>query len=133
MPNEVIGICPVCSQPMEVTELECPVCHTKISGNFQLCKFCSLTPEQKGFAEVFIKNRGNIKEVERELGISYPTVRSRLESLIRALGYAVDEEEGTYADQETYAEERKIILDRLDSGEISVQEATKMLKRLGRR
>ena len=56
MPNEVIGICPVCSQPMEVTELECPVCHTKISGNFQLCKFCSLTPEQKGFAEVFIKN-----------------------------------------------------------------------------
>ncbi|HHY68677.1 MAG TPA: DUF2089 domain-containing protein [Bacillota bacterium] len=133
MPNEVIGICPVCSQPMEVTELECPVCHTKISGNFQLCKFCSLTPEQKGFAEVFIKNRGNIKEVERELGISYPTVRSRLESLIRALGYAVDEEVGTYADQETYAEERKIILDRLDSGEISVQEATKMLKRLGRR
>jgi hypothetical protein len=118
---------------MEVTELECPVCHTKISGNFQLCKFCSLTPEQKGFAEVFIKNRGNIKEVERELGISYPTVRSRLESLIRALGYAVDEEVGTYADQETYAEERKIILDRLDSGEISVQEATKMLKRLGRR
>ena len=52
---------------------------------------------------------------------------------IRDRGYAVDEEVGTYADQETYAEERKIILDRLDSGEISVQEATKMLKRLGRR
>jgi len=133
VPNEVIGRCPVCSQPMEVTELECPVCHTKISGNFELCKFCSLTPEQKGFAEVFIKNRGNIKEVERELGISYPTVRSRLESLIRALGYPVDGEEAGYADEERYSEQRRMILDRLDSGEISAQDATRMLKNLGRR
>jgi len=93
-----------------------------------------MPPEQRAFAEVFIKNRGNIREVEKELGISYPTVRSRLENLIRALGYAVssgsDEEE---RGESMRASQRKDILDRLDKGEFSAQEAARQLKNLSPR
>ena len=85
MPNEVVGKCPVCNEPLLVSELQCPTCNIKISGQFELCKFCKLPPEQRAFAEVFIKNRGNIREVEKELGISYPTVRGRTENPNRAL------------------------------------------------
>jgi len=116
----------VCGQALEVTELQCPSCHTKILGNFDLCKFCKLPAEQKAFAEIFIKNRGNIREVERELGISYPTVRSRLEALIRALGYPTDPDQADY--DESVAEQRKQVLDRLARGEISADQAARMLK-----
>ncbi|HHY18263.1 MAG TPA: DUF2089 domain-containing protein [Firmicutes bacterium] len=130
MPNEVIGICPICSEALQVTELECPMCHTKISGMFELCKFCGLSAEHKAFAEVFIKNRGNIREVEKELGISYPTVRSRLESLIRALGYPVDSDAQDGFGEARHTKQRKEILDRLSRGEITAAEAARMLKNL---
>ena len=129
MRREVIGRCPVCSEALEVTQLTCRACNTTISGSFKMCKFCSLTEEQKHFAEVFIKNRGNIREVEKELGISYPTVRGRLEALIRALGYPVDSESGHSGDGEQ-AEKRKQILDRLARGEISASEAVRLLRNL---
>lgn len=129
MPNQVVGICPVCGAELEVTEIQCPSCHTKISGHFELCKFCKLPAEQREFAEIFIKNRGNIREVEKELGISYPTVRGRLESLIRALGYSVsDSDEGK--SELARAAQRKEILDKLSRGEVTPQEATKLLKNL---
>jgi hypothetical protein len=128
--REVIGRCPVCSEALEVTQLTCPACNTTISGRFKMCKFCSLTEEQKYFAEVFIKNRGNIREVEKELGISYPTVRGRLEALIRALGYPVDSEPGQ-ASAEEYAGKRKQVLDRLSQGEITASEAVRLLRNLG--
>lgn len=130
MPKEVIGRCPVCAEALEVTQLTCPACNTTISGTFEMCKFCSLSAEQKAFAEVFIKNRGNIREVEKELGISYPTVRGRLESLIRALGYSVDSDE-KHITGEQYSKQRKLILDRLSQGEISASEAVRMLKNIG--
>lgn len=129
MANEVVGRCPVCGQPLEVTELQCPSCHTKLLGNFELCKFCKLSREQKDFAEVFIKNRGNIREVEKELGISYPTVRSRLDNVIRALGYSVDERDDAQID-EAISEQRKKILDQLRRREIGADQAAKMLKSL---
>lgn len=133
MPNDVVGICPVCGAELEVTEIQCPSCHTRISGHFDLCKFCKLPPEQRSFAEIFIKNRGNIREVEKEMGISYPTVRSRLEALIRALGYAAspDEDENRLDAAKTY--QRKEILDRLSKGEINAQEAARLLKNLSPR
>ncbi|NMB27761.1 MAG: DUF2089 domain-containing protein [Tissierellia bacterium] len=87
MKKEVLGKCPICGEELEVTRLSCNHCHTNIEGDFSLCKFCKLSYEQKNFAEVFIKNRGNIKEIEKELGISYPTVRNKLEDLILALEY----------------------------------------------
>lgn len=118
MKKEVIGQCPICQKPVEVTEIACKHCDTTIKGQFRLCKFCRLTPEHKDFAEVFIKNRGNIKEIERELGISYPTVKGKLDSLIEALGYKNPAPE---------AVNKKEILEKLDRGEISSEEAIRLM------
>lgn len=90
MKRKVLGRCPVCYEALSVTRLHCDNCGTTIEGDFDVCKFCQLSPELKEFIEVFIRSRGNIKEVERELGVSYPTVRNRLDTVIEALGYTVD-------------------------------------------
>lgn len=120
MNREVIGKCPVCGKEMEVTRLSCNYCNTTIEGTFTLCKFCRLGDEQKKFAEIFIKNRGNIKEIEKELGISYPTVRNKLEDVIQALGYSPK--------VTTVNIDKKAILEKLKNGEISPEEAVKLLK-----
>lgn len=125
MANPIVGKCPVCSEGMHVTKLECPYCRTKVEGDFEICSFCRLGKEQLKFVEVFIKSRGNIKEVERELGISYPTVRSKLDNVIKAMGYDVQ----ASPDDETGAK-RKEILELLSKGELSSKEAVKMLKDL---
>lgn len=125
MAHEIIGKCPVCNQELEVVRLNCRFCGTAIEGSFEICKFCRLDPEQKNFIEVFIKCRGNIKEVERELNISYPTVRSKLDLVIKSLGYEV----GT-APEDDKGAKRKEILDMLNSGEISSKDAIKLLKDL---
>ncbi len=119
MEKEVIGKCPVCGKPMEVTKLSCNYCDTHIEGHFTLCKFCKLSNEQKHFAEVFIKNRGNIKEIEKELGISYPTVRNKLEDTIKALGHSP---------KYTSTINKKEVLEKLSTGEITSEEAVKLLK-----
>ena len=105
---------------MEVVKTTCSNCNTSIEGHFTLCKFCRLTNEQKNFIEVFVKNRGNIKEIEKELGISYPTVRNKLENVIEALGYSPK--------YSVPVVNKKEILEKLSSGEISSEEALKLLK-----
>lgn len=118
MRKEVIGKCPVCSKDLEVVRLSCSTCGTAVEGNFQLCKFCYLTKEQKDFAEIFIRNRGNIKEIEKDMGISYPTVKNKLENLIEALGYKSDSRRDNY---------KKEVLDKLYNGEITANEAIILL------
>src|SRR5580693_6728428 len=86
---DVLGRCPFCGEELHVARLECSSCHTAIEGRFSLGRFQRLTPEQLGFLEVFIKNRGIIRNVEAELGLSYPTVRNRLDDVIRSLGFEV--------------------------------------------
>ena len=120
MRRKVIGKCPVCGDELCVTRLTCNSCKTNIEGEFSLCKFCKLTNEQKGFVETFIKCRGNIKEIEKELGISYPTVRGKLENVIEALGYSPK-----YSTSDI---NKKEILERLNAGEISTEEALRLLK-----
>lgn len=124
--KQVLGSCPVCGQPLDVTELHCKFCDTAVKGRFQLCKFCRLTAEQQKFVEVFIAARGNIKEVERVLGISYPTVRGRLDGVIGALGYKVERDKEK--DAAVSAKRRREILEALDRGEISAGEAIQQLK-----
>jgi hypothetical protein len=126
MAKEALGKCPVCGQDTEVTALSCNSCGTKIEGHFRLCRFCRLTEEQKNFIETFIKCRGNIKEVEKELGISYPTVKNKLEECANALGYSNAPNDG-YAEYEA-SEKRKEILDKINSGELSVDDALELLK-----
>lgn len=114
----VITTCPVCSDTLKITKLQCTHCHTTIENEFELSKLDSLTKEQHYFIEIFLKSRGNIKEVEKELGISYPTVRGKLNDIIAALGYAEKKNE---------TEERKVI-SMLEKGEISPEEAIRILK-----
>jgi hypothetical protein len=113
--------CPVCSHPLHITELHCEKCATTVRGRFTTNALHRLSREQLDFVEVFIKCRGNIKEVERELGISYPTVRSKLEQIIEAMGYPA------YKPNSEESKRRKEILERLNKGEISTEEALRIL------
>jgi hypothetical protein len=123
---DVLGRCPVCNHDLAVTRLQCPACHTAIEGDFSLGPFQRLAPEQLAFLGVFVKNRGVIRDVERELGISYPTVRGRLDDLIRALGYEVREDATSPADD---TERRRHVLERLSRGEVTADKALRMLRR----
>lgn len=120
------GRCPVCDEELAVTRLKCTACDTAIEGQFELSRLARLSKEQMDFVEIFIKSRGNIKEVERELGISYPTVRGRLDQVIAALGYRVEPDEPP----QVRADRRKEILDALGKGEMTTEEAVKLLKQL---
>ncbi len=91
--------CPVCSNTLNVTRLQCGQCGTAIDGLFALSKLLALTPDQVKFVETFIKCRGKIKDMEAELGISYPTVVARLNEVVQAMGYEVPEEDLSDVDQ----------------------------------
>lgn len=117
--NHVIGECPICNGDLVVSKLSCNHCNTEISGKFKLSKFNYLSKEDLYFIEVFIKNRGNIKQIEKELGVSYPTVKKNLDEVIIALGYAVDDKDDV---------DKADIFKKLENGEISAIEAAKLLK-----
>jgi hypothetical protein len=123
------GKCPVCGEKLSITKLGCPKCSTAIEGDFQPCEFCRLPEDDLEFVKVFIKCRGNIKDVEKELGISYPTVRGKLDSVIRALGYEVSAKE-TVRENEDKTTARNEILELLSKGEITPKEATERIKNL---
>jgi len=123
--------CPVCEHELTISRLTCKHCQTNLEGNFTSCKFCKLPAEQLEFIEVFIKCRGNIKDVEKELGISYPTVRGRLDGVIQALGYSTEKSDAKELPDE-FKERRQEILAALENAEITPQEAAKQLKKLGK-
>lgn len=123
--NPLLNYCPVCEHEMTITKLECNHCHTKVKGEFVSCKFCRLPKDQLEFVEVFLKCRGNIKDVEKELSISYPTVRNRLEAALHSLGYR--DEKADFLQEET---QRSEILSALDRGEITSEEATQQLRKI---
>jgi len=115
---------------MHVTRLQCGACHTAIEGSFALDRFARLNADQLAFLETFIRRRGVIKDIEVDLGISYPTVRARLDEVIRALGFPVSDD-GLRPSQ--VREERRNILEALRSKEISADEAARRLAALGER
>jgi hypothetical protein len=114
-----------------VTRLQCGTCQTQIDGRFRLGRFQRLSAEQLAFVEVFVKNRGIIKDVEAELGISYPTVRARLDDALRAMGYlagGVDDPRMTPREARAQArEERRRILEDLKEQRISADEAARLI------
>jgi len=95
-----------------------------MEGHFNLGRFYELSPEQLSFVETFVRCQGRLNRVQDELGLSYPTVRSRLYDVIRALGYEVDEEESASVPAET----RQAVLAALAAGEISAEEAARRLR-----
>jgi hypothetical protein len=124
MNRKAPSICPVCGGQYETTRLTCSGCKSELTGAFSGCDFCKLTEEESFFVLTFLKCRGSIKDVEKSLGISYPTVRSRLDAVIKRLGLESSVSEGEIR------EERKVIFDRLDKGEITADEAAELLKNL---
>ena len=122
--NPVIGICPICGQDLEVVRLHCRSCDTAIEGRFALGSLDRLTAEQLEFVVAFVRNEGKLNRVERELGMSYPTLRSRLQAIIQAMGFEV----GVEAAEPGITEpERHQILDDLAAGKLSSEEAMQML------
>ena len=87
MAHDVIATCPVCAGDLTITRLHCRSCGTALEGEFVTGRFGRLDREQLDLLESFLRSRGNLKEMERELGISYPTVRARVDALVRALGF----------------------------------------------
>ena len=142
MPHDVIATCPVCSGELAVTRLRCGSCGTTLEGEFSVGRFGRLTREQTQVLESFLRSRGNLRDMERELGISYPTVRARVEALVRALGFGPRDEDPAAAAQEAAAtaiasaEEvaagRRSILERLANHELSAEEAAEAIRSLGR-
>jgi hypothetical protein len=117
--------CPVSGEPLEVTRLHCPDSGVTIEGRFQPNEFALLPPENLEFLRLFVKVRGNLKEVERILGLSYPTIRQRFETMVSVLGY-----EAAPEPRAGRAEKRAEILERLERGEIDAEEATRALRGL---
>lgn len=129
----VPGTCPVCGEELAVTRLRCRNCQTTLEGLFSLGRFYYLTREQQEFIAVFVKCRGKIKDVEEELGISYPTVVARLDEVIAVLGFVV-QPPATAQAKETLTQagmsedQRKLILDELSAGHLTSAEALALLQ-----
>ena len=120
------GRCPVCGQEMAITRLHCRTCDTVMEGQFAPGRFARLTAEQVDFLETFVRCQGKLSWVGDELDLSYPTVRSRLNDLIRALGFEVQEDPPAEVRQRS-ARQRQAVLDDLAAGKISAEDAVTLL------
>ena len=121
--KSALSKCPVCNGDLTVTHLHCETCDTSIQGRFANGAFAGLKPEQLDFIETFVRCEGKITRMEDELALSYPTIRNRLQEVIRALGYEPGKEDLA----EVSDEKRRSVLEELDSGKISAEEAMRVL------
>lgn len=116
--------CPVCGDRLRLTRLSCRACGTELSGSFSACEFCALGAEDRALLRIFLASRGNMKDVERHLGVSYPTARARFDGLLGRIGM------GRAADERPSqgpAAERMATLESLSAGHIGVDEALRRL------
>ena len=115
----MINKCPNCGDEMVITSYRCTNCYTEVSGEFEMDNFARLDKEDKEFIELFLQKRGSIKDVGEEIGISYPTVRNRIDKLVAKLGGKIDKKAS-----------RIDILNMLDNGEITADQARELLEEL---
>lgn len=120
MPHHAPAQCPVCSKRLTVSQMHCQSCGTELRGSFSLCRFCTLPEQHLNVIETYLRCRGNMKLLERALGISYPTARAMLDSALDALGYA---------EETPSAAEQSEILKALEQGAIDVSQALEQLKK----
>jgi hypothetical protein len=126
--RDAISTCPVCTAELSVTRLHCDSCGTSIEGQFSVGRFSHLSHEQLALLESFLRARGNLRELERELGVSYPTVRNRFEAVLRALGLADGAAVPAQPEAAIEPGARREILERLARHEISAEEAAAALR-----
>lgn len=121
--------CPLTGGEIVVTRFYCPDADVSVEGRFAVEQppFAQLAPEQVKFIETFVRNEGKLNRMEEELGLSYPTIRSRLHEIIRALGYEPGRDEAPPAPPAPPAPDRKAVLADLDAGRISFEDAMKLL------
>ncbi|MEO8461952.1 MAG: DUF2089 domain-containing protein [Chloroflexota bacterium] len=141
MSHDVISTCPVCAGELAVTRLHCRSCGSTLEGDFSVGRFGRLSREQLGLLESFLRSRGNLRDMERELSLSYPTVRGRVEALVRALGFGprgdADDADGdaandaTSPDPATVLASRQEILERLARRELTAEDAADAIRVLG--
>jgi hypothetical protein len=124
--NDLPSKCPICgANDLVVTGFYCRECDSRVEGRFQTqTPFAQLTPEQLAFVEIFVRSEGKLTRMESELGLSYPTIRSRLHEIIRAMGYEPGKDEPAALSEK----ERQEILGALEAGEISFDEAMRRLQ-----
>jgi hypothetical protein len=117
--------CPICNEEVTITRFYCRNCDTTVEGRFSnVVPFSQLTPEQVAFIEAFVRNEGRINRLENELGLSYPTIRNRLHEVIRAMGYEPGGEDPAAISEE----KRQRVLEDLDQGKISAEDAMRILR-----
>jgi hypothetical protein len=109
--------CPVCGGKLALTRLSCRECSTELSGGFETCEFCSLAADDREVLRVFLASRGNMKDLERHLGVSYPTARARFDAMLNKLGLG----------EKAAPDSRLQMLEQLARGEIDVDEADRRL------
>jgi len=114
--SDIPHSCPSCRGSLVVVRLECSVCETEVTGDFNLCPVCSLDGKTRNLYNLFMDARGNLKKVQRSLGVSYPTVRLKIETMFQKLGV------------DNRPPDPMEILTRLRDGDLSVDEAEKYLK-----
>ena len=127
MLSPVPAHCPACESGLRVTRLQCPACGTEVAGSFLLGRLATLQEPHASLVELFLRVRGNAKEMERELGLSYPTVRARLEEALVAAGFGRAEQRPSETE---LTAERSAILSELEQGVIDAAEAITRLRRL---
>jgi hypothetical protein len=116
--------CPLCGGEITVSKIYCLDCDSTIEGRFSTGVFSQLSLEQLAFVETFVRCEGKITRMEAELGLSYPTIRNRLHEVIRALGYEPGEGEPSGMSEQ----ERRKVLESLENGEITYDEAMRLLE-----
>lgn len=117
--RKIIEMCPTCdSRGLRISEVTCDACGTQVRSRYSPCPFCALNDEEQTFLLLFVRSRGNLKDVEKTLGVSYPTVRAKLDEIIERLT----------PPPAAPAQGRKAVLDQVQSGQLSVEEALALLR-----
>ncbi len=126
--------CPVCGDDLIVTRKGCRTCGTELAGEFESCVYCGLETGELDLLRVFLASRGNLREVEKHLGVSYPTARARLDAVVDKLGFTASAEvppaEGPVDEEAEQMTPQEQILARVETGEISAETAATLLASL---
>jgi hypothetical protein len=124
--RKVLEQCPACGGPLVITEICCTRCETQVRGQFTPGEWSALSAEQLTFVKIFLRARGNLSEVEKTLGISYPTIRNKLDEIVKAL----DRTEMVPPAAPSVEAQRRAILEQVATGVIPAAEGLAQLRNL---